>query len=282
MKIILQPRDLHRLLKFAGRTISSCTMVVLICSSLFAQSVVARLQNVTGEVMIKHGDNWQKLTSGTADLFSGDKLVTGRGRAEIHYLDDGSTLTLDVGTNVTVSAPEPQPGGVLLRRIEIFLGNVWFDMKKNLSQRTDLVTPTAVGGLRGTQGLVHVEDESHSEFSLKEGELEISQRAANRGEQPVRLHAGQTLRAARGHKFSLRPLKVMPKKPDTSAPVNKLPKPNKNTMNRVRESERPPANIFHPAPQGKPQSKPERRGKTPPRKPAQPMRQHLSEEAEKS
>src|ERR1700737_2612726 len=99
----------------AGRfALLICMASFLLCSAAFADTPVARLTTVTGEVSTRHGDAWQNVAAAPADLFSGDKVVTQRGRAEILYLDDGSTLTLDVGPNVTVNAPQPRRGGALL------------------------------------------------------------------------------------------------------------------------------------------------------------------------
>ena len=218
--------------------------VLLSAPCLFADDQpVATVKQITGDVMIRHEENWVTVKTVPASLFNGDKISTEQGRAEIYFIDDGSVLTLDVGTNITVRAPEKQAGGGLLRRIEIYMGDVWFDMKKNLAQKTDLVTPTAVGGLRGTQGLVQVENSEHSEFTLKEGELEIVNRpraGSTDRPQSVRLHAGETLTARHGEVLQARKAVGILFKPDVKTPKEKLPAPKSDGLEKMDEKERAP------------------------------------------
>jgi len=214
---------------------------------------VASLRSATGEVMVRHGQEWQRVVNPPADLFNGDKVATDRGRAEVYFLADGSTLTLDVGTNLTVHGPEQTSAGTMLRRVEIFVGDVWFDMKKSLNLKTELVTPTAVGGLRGTQGLVHVESDAQSEFTLQEGELEVNHRAPGPGgrQQAVVLHPGEVVRAERGKTLKPERARRLPPRPDVKEAAEKLPRPRGNTRALVHESQRPPAfQHLPPAPAG--------------------------------
>jgi len=225
----------------------------LIAADQHPDQPVASLRSATGEVMVRHGQEWQRVVNPPADLFNGDKVATDRGRAEVYFLADGSTLTLDVGTNLTVNGPEQTSAGAMLRRVEIFVGDVWFDMKKSLHLKTELVTPTAVGGLRGTQGLVHVENDAQSEFTLQEGELEVNHRAPGPGgqQQAVVLHPGEVVRAERGKTLKPECARHMPARPDVKEAAEKLPRPRGNTRALVHEGQRPPAfQHLPPAPAG--------------------------------
>ncbi len=203
-------------------------------------TAVATLAQATGQVMVRHAGAWARVEKTPVFLFSGDTISTDRGRAEVHFLRDDSTLVLDVGTQLNIT--ESQQGGSLLRRVEIFLGDVWFKMQHSLQRKTDLATPTAVGGLRGTQGLIHVEDSSQSEFALSEGQLAISSREqTGASAEPTMLNPGQSLRALRGKTFEMRAAAAAVVKPSVSVAANKLPKPRGNWRNLVSKDTRPPA-----------------------------------------
>ena len=83
-------------------------VVLLLCLLLpgpaaAEEEPVAALTQVSGEVMVLHGTVWTAVSATSVNLFSGDKVTTGRGRAEIRYLRDDSTLVLDVGTQLTIT-----------------------------------------------------------------------------------------------------------------------------------------------------------------------------------
>ena len=208
---------------------------------------IANLTQATGEVTVRHEQSWAQVDKTPVELWSGDKVATEQGRAEIHFISDGSTVVVDVGGNITITETPASGTQQMLRRIEIFVGDFWFSMKKTMNQNTQLVTPTAVGGLRGTEGTVHVEDDAQSEFSLKEGELAVSDRPGpGRGgvnRRPFRLTAGQTLHAQRGQPFRSEPYKAAPVRPQMNVAKEKLPKPRQQWQNSVHPRDRtPPTN----------------------------------------
>ena len=208
------------------------------------QQPVATVTKVTGDVLVRHAQAWGRVTEVPLELLSGDTVSTDRGRAEVHFLRDDSTLVLDVGTHLTIAEAEGGTAGNALRRIEIFLGDVWFQMQRGLNHKTELATPTAVGGLRGTQGLVRVKNAEQSEFTLAEGELEMTKRARSSGsageQQSVRLTAGQTMRAHRDQPLQAGKAAALPTRPALNVAANQLPKPRNNWRELVSKSERPP------------------------------------------
>ncbi len=208
------------------------------------QQPVATVTKVTGEVLVRHAQAWGRVTEVPLELLSGDTVSTDRGRAEVHFLRDDSTLVLDVGTHLTIADTEGGTAGNALRRIEIFLGDVWFQMQRGLNRKTELATPTAVGGLRGTQGLVHVKNAEQSEFTLAEGELEMTKRARSSGsasdQQSVSLTAGQTMLAHRDQPLQAAKAAVLPTRPALNVAANQLPKPRNNWRDLVSKDERPP------------------------------------------
>jgi hypothetical protein len=215
------------------------------------QQPIARLAQATGEVSVRRGQEWLRVASLPLDLFSGDKVATGQGRAEIHFASDDSTLVLDVGGNLTITEAQESATAKLVRRAEVFLGDMWFSMKGGPNKQTDLVTPTAVGGLRGTEGLVHVDSGTQSEFSLTEGELEIVPRTeSGRGpgqSQPFRLRAGQVLHAQYGQALHAEAARVLPHRPALNVPAAQLPKPRPDWRQSIPQGEREPPSSLLPA-----------------------------------
>src|SRR5437868_3442751 len=160
---------------FRSRLARAAIFVFLAAGSALAQTAIARVTQMTGVVTRRHDEKWSVVSKAPADLYDGDKIVTDRGRATVQFLGDGSTVVLDVGTNVTIrQSDHPMPGG-FLRRVEVFAGDLWFRITKSPQQSTAFVTPTAVGGVRGTEGAIHVETAEDSKFTLNEGALAIKE-----------------------------------------------------------------------------------------------------------
>lgn len=221
------------------------TFLLLALPAAAKEQPVALLTHATGEVMVRHGADWVQVDAVPVDLFTDDKVATEQGRAEIYFWRDGSTLVLDVGTNLTLSEEEVGAARKIFRRIQIFLGDVWFELRRSFNLETELETPTAVGGLRGTEGLVRVLGEGESEFTLVAGELEIAHRAAPPGsleaQKRMTLRARQVLRALQGHVLHRQAAGALPRRLPLNIPVEQLPKLRERWRELIREGERPPA-----------------------------------------
>lgn len=223
-------------------TVAALVMLVPMLAAVGAAAAdsqpVARITETTGAVTFRHGEQWQPVSKAPVELFDGDKVNTDKGRATVFFLGDESTVVLDVGTNITISQPSSFGSAGFVRRVEIYVGDLWFKMTKGATQHTELATPTAVGGLRGTEGLVHVESGQESSFTLNEGELQITP-VGGLNIPPVALHGGQTLRAVQGQTFTPRAAAALPSRPDVHVTPDKLPEPNVSRLNALRGSERP-------------------------------------------
>ena len=226
-------RNLRRIVLFA--------ICILLLPAAAAAQAVARITDVTGAVSFRHGEQWQPAGKTPIDLFDGDKVNTEKGRASVFFLGDESTVVLDVGTNITIHQPASFGSAGFVRRVEIYVGDLWFKMTKGATQHTELATPTAVGGLRGTEGLVHVENDEDSSFTLNEGKLEISPVSGPGGKNiaPLLLQGGQMLHAVSGQTFAARPATTMPSRPDVHVAPDKLPEPKPGRT--LRPSEKPSA-----------------------------------------
>jgi hypothetical protein len=207
-------------------------------------SPVAALTQMTGEVIVRHNQTWVRVELVPVDLFSGDTISTDRGRAEIHFLGDDSTLVLDVGTHLVITQTQTGSSASVYRRIEILLGNVWFSMQHSLSRKTELVTPTAVGGLRGTEGVVLVDSQARSSYTLAQGQLAISSHQKAAGAEavavPLLLNPGEIVETERGKKWTARKYTAPPHRPDVKESAERLPQPRQNWRNMLPKEQRPP------------------------------------------
>ena len=224
----------------------SCTLLVLLFSvACFSQTKIAILRQSTGDVAVRHGTQWTAVTQTPVDLFDGDKVVSNRGRAEIFYPSDGSVLTVDVGSNATIHQMQNTSGG-WLNRVKVYVGDVFFHISKTAETHNtwQLATPTAVGGVQGTEGQIHVEDEENSDFTLNEGALEVHHLNPNgvpvRDEKPIRIGAGESVQARPGVALArakaLRRIEI----PRVNVKPEELPRPKPGHFMRTRPSERPP------------------------------------------
>ncbi len=199
-------------------------------------SPIARISNYVGVVGVRNNAGWHQVVGVNAPLYSGDKVVTERGRCEITF-NDGSLIRLDVGANVTIQE-RPTPSGGILRTINQYIGNLWFNIKRQTGTATHLETPTAIAAIRGTQGWQEVPDDSHSTHALTVGVEQITERVT---QQTVTIHGGEEVTAIRGVGFTaITAIAALlgGKYPITSN-ARQLPKLPKNTGN-VAQSERPP------------------------------------------
>ena len=199
---------------------------------------MARISSYVGAVGVRNSSGWHQVVGSNVPLYSGDKVVTERGRCEITF-NDGSLVRLDVGANITI-AEKPAPSGGILRTITQYIGNLWFNVQKGTGTETHLETPTAVAAIRGTQGWQEVPDDSHSTHALTEGVEQITERVTG---QSVTIHGGQQVTAIRGVGFtaitSIAALLGGAKYPMTNS-ARQLPKAPKNFQQTVSTAERAP------------------------------------------
>ena len=129
-------------------------------------------------------------------LFSGDRVQTLQGRADIRFTDQ-SLLTMEFGTDIIIEEQQ-QPTG-LLRRVTQSLGSLWFNIQQVVGTETELNTPTAVAAIRGTEGTQVVPNNTQSTHALNEGLEDITERVTG---QTVSITDGQQVTAIRGVGFT--------------------------------------------------------------------------------
>ena len=168
---------------------------------------LATLTLLEGDVKVERQGKVIPATEGQP-LQDKDKILTAKGRAEVQFTD-GTTLRASEETRLSI-AQGPKEGG-LLRTIEVTLGNLWFKVNKATqvaNSGTEFLTPTAVAGVRGTEGEIGVAPDGHSQFALSTGALEVRNKDGLGRAQ--RITANQMVAVARG-KAPTRPVPYTPK-----------------------------------------------------------------------
>jgi len=121
-----------------------------------AGATIAKVKSFTGDVIIQSGEEITKLKQVNHVLNNGDYIMTKQGEAEVIF-DDGAVMKLNPFSKTMVQEREEESGVWLFktkkaaRRVTVFVGKLWF--KSGVSdKRNFLQTPTAVCGLRGSDG----------------------------------------------------------------------------------------------------------------------------------
>lgn len=200
-------------------------------------ATIARISSYVGTVGVRNATGWHQVAGPNVALYSGDKVVTDHGRCEITF-NDGSVLRLDIGANITVEE-RPAPSGGVLRLINQYIGNLWFNIKRVTGTETQLATPTAVAAIRGTEGWQEAPDETHSTHGLTDGVEEITERVT---QQKVTIHGGQQVTAIRGVGFSAitAVAALLTGRYPVTSSARSLPNLQPNSQGQVPPSERYP------------------------------------------
>jgi len=108
---------------------------------------IASLQQIQGEVLLNKSGNaldaWTPITQNT-DLETGDSIKTKSGTCDLVYTDQAK-IHLDPNTSITIHEESDS------QNIMLILGNLKAQVdKKKAVKPFQVVTPTAVGAIRGT------------------------------------------------------------------------------------------------------------------------------------
>lgn len=126
----------------------------------------------TGEVMVRTKGVWKKLDVVPYPVFSSDKVVTGRGRAEIRFVD-GGVLKLDMDSNISIVEKKVFKENITARRINVLVGNLWFDIKVKKGKSVEFRTPSMVADIKGTSGKLRIDPDGRSYYRLVGGSADF-------------------------------------------------------------------------------------------------------------
>ena len=136
--------------------------------------IIASLERISGQVNVNQAES-KSMVQGRKGLLlkTGDEVITGDdGRATIKFRD-GSEIRLFKKTNFQIKAKE-SGGQDRTFKVNLLMkvGSFWGNMVKR-RQVTDIQTPTATIGIKGTTLRV-VEREGNARVALTEGLVEVS------------------------------------------------------------------------------------------------------------
>ncbi len=149
------------------------------------------LSVISGDVRVQRaGDSEATPAADGESLKPGDRIITGSdGRAVITFFE-GSTQTLEPGTDLTIKRLDSGAGGGLLSHISQATGRTWNNVFKTSEFGSDFSvdTPAAAAAVRDTMFLVEVADGGLTDIWTRQGSVTISgqgveqiARAGNRG-----------------------------------------------------------------------------------------------------
>ncbi|MCP4105069.1 MAG: FecR domain-containing protein [Desulfobacteraceae bacterium] len=132
----------------------------------------------TGNVLVRTNGKWSKLEKIPFPIFTSDKVVTRRGRAEVEFIG-GGILRLDAESNVSINQSEVRSGVLLskgagcTRQVNVLIGKVWFKVKvRKKNTKINFITPTMVAAIRGSELTLKVK-KNGTDYNY-EGDVEVS------------------------------------------------------------------------------------------------------------
>ncbi|MGA1868947.1 MAG: FecR domain-containing protein [bacterium] len=137
---------------------------------------LGEITSFSGEVLIKTKGTWSKLEKTPCIIFSTDKIVTRRGRAEVRLVD-GGIIRIDLDSNLSIAEKEDAEGfmvrkKVTARQVNLLVGGIWFDIKVKKKERVKFRTPTMTAGIRGTSGEFRVGIKGDTQYGLATGKAD--------------------------------------------------------------------------------------------------------------
>ncbi len=186
-------------------------MLWLLASGPAMAGVVGVISDVNGEVDLHRGDEVLIAEPGV-DVEPGDVLVSGEGASAQLDMDDGSSLAIGANSSMKIRNYQlREDRSVLSAAIELATGWLRFAVAKLRSRDSSyrFHMPTAVLGVRGTEGVLEVTGEgeaAESRAALEEGEVELAEKLEHgrlAGRRIV-LGPGQYAERRRAHPFRFR------------------------------------------------------------------------------
>ncbi|MDX8402848.1 MAG: FecR family protein [Mariprofundaceae bacterium] len=154
---------------------------VLLLFSLSAYAQVGVVTEINGEVTLQRVDHHFILSPGV-NLYSGDVIRSGENSSAQFDMDDGSMISISSNAEITVADYQlREDRSVVSATIKLTSGWLRFAISKLRGKESSfrLSMPTAVLGVRGTEGVIEVSGSGESastQILLEEGEVEVAER----------------------------------------------------------------------------------------------------------
>lgn len=141
-----------------------------------ANSVIATLTDFSGNVLIRSQGSWGIEPRNGIPLYSNDKIVTRTGSATITF-KDGAVIRIKDNSNLSIREEEKK--GIFSkvskakRKLRLLIGKIVFKTGRS-GIETNFETPTAVCGVRGTEGTLSIDEAGQPYIQFIEGGLSFT------------------------------------------------------------------------------------------------------------
>ncbi|RLC48139.1 MAG: hypothetical protein DRH57_02760 [Candidatus Cloacimonadota bacterium] len=123
-----------------------------------------------GEIILKRGDNNQRIESGTP-LYSGDELISKeQSIAAIRFVDSGAIIKLFSNSILTINTEKKVRK--LDKKIYLEIGDVWSKVKREKGAY-QIETPTSVATVKGTDFFTNVKEDGTTTVVTLSGIVEL-------------------------------------------------------------------------------------------------------------
>ncbi|KKK88709.1 hypothetical protein LCGC14_2740420 [marine sediment metagenome] len=134
---------------------------------------IGDITSFNGAVLIRTKGTWGRLKKTPHPIFSSDKIVTKRGRAQVRFVD-GGVMRVNIDSNVSIVQRVEMKGfftkrAVTSRVVNVLVGDVWFDVKVTRDRKVTFRTPSMTAAIRGTSGNISTLLDAVSSFGLSSG-----------------------------------------------------------------------------------------------------------------
>jgi hypothetical protein len=136
------------------------------------EAPIAIVMKIVKDVNFKKGEEgaWTAIKIGQA-LATGDEIKTGAKSLALIKFTDNSILR--VRENCTIKIYADKNNKQVSKNTYIGKGDVNFEVTKQQNEEFQFTTPTMVASIRGTKGLIGVEDDGSSSLLVEEGSVDF-------------------------------------------------------------------------------------------------------------
>jgi hypothetical protein len=160
--------------------IALCLILPSLAVGADGQVKVGDITAFTGEVLARTKGVWVKIKTAPHPVYSSDKIVTRRGRAEIGLVD-GGVMRLNLDSNVSIEQVEEEEGfafknKVSTRQVNLLVGEVWFSVKVEKGNKLKVRTPTMTAAVRGSAATISQgpKPDEPAKYAYIEGDIETA------------------------------------------------------------------------------------------------------------
>ncbi|MDM8536354.1 FecR family protein [Desulfobacterales bacterium HSG17] len=148
-------------------------LLILVCPLAASHAAetkgMGQVTAYTGDVIVRTNGKWAKLKKIPHTLYSSDKVVTNRGRAQVQF-HDGDVIKLDIDSNISMNEEKGTESKSMLRQVNLLIGKMHFNIKpKKKGSKLQFKTPTVTAGIRGTAGGLEVNSKGETAGGLSNG-----------------------------------------------------------------------------------------------------------------